>query len=163
MRSTIFTFCHAINRNTSHDDKSAPTHALTTQPTPTDTHAQPSHWTKRRSTAQTRPLNTDYDLSRVKHLSRSELEADFTSIILTMRWKGRAVLDYFDSDLLNLIFSNPHGEPEKVILERWEAQCDFFLNHRDLDHFESYVLSGDDHFIDLAGLTTTFVDDQHCF
>uniref|UniRef100_A0A8D8ZGK2 Uncharacterized protein n=1 Tax=Cacopsylla melanoneura TaxID=428564 RepID=A0A8D8ZGK2_9HEMI len=139
-----------IKQKSIHDDKKNPS-----------THSQPYPPTKHHaSTAQTRPLDTDYDLSRVKHLSRSDLEADFTSIILTMRWKGRQVLDHFDSDLLHLIFSNPHGEPEKVIQERWEAQCDFFLNHRDLDHFESYVLSGDDQFIDMAGLTTSFFDAQ---
>lgn len=89
-----------------------------------------------------------FDLSRVKNLSRSELEANFHSIVLTMRKEGRNVLKYFSSDLLDLIFSNHNNEPEHVILERWHAQCDFFLDNEDIDHFESYVLSHDDKFID---------------
>ncbi|KAI5699045.1 hypothetical protein M8J76_008044 [Diaphorina citri] len=89
-----------------------------------------------------------FDLSRVKNLTRSELKIHLPSIVRTMKKEGRNVLKYFHSSLLNLIFSNPLNEPESTILERWKETCDFFLQHPDVDHFESYVLSSGERFVD---------------
>lgn len=106
-----------------------------------------------------RTITAFFDLSRVKSLSRAELEDNYQSIVLSMRREGRNVLKYFHSDLLQMIFNNPHNETEEAIRERWWEQCDFLLENEDIDHFESYILSEDDRLIDGTNVRTADEDD----
>lgn len=105
-----------------------------------------------------RTVTAFFDLSRVQSMSDAELKHNYQSIVLSMRREGRSVLKYFKSDMLRVIFANPHNEAEAVILERWYEVCDFYLENEDVEHLKTYIFSEDDTVIDGTKVQTAGAD-----
>lgn len=88
-------------------------------------------------------INTKFDLSKVYHMPWKEVQANFVSIIETMR---RETFDnlkkYFNnSELVTFQLTPTHGENATFLKERWHDMLDYFLDPGNDEHFKLYVLN----------------------
>uniref|UniRef100_A0A8D8W8T6 Uncharacterized protein n=1 Tax=Cacopsylla melanoneura TaxID=428564 RepID=A0A8D8W8T6_9HEMI len=92
--------------------------------------------------AQDEAVNTNFDLSKVYDMPMSEVQANFLSIIATMKKEAFNCAKWFPkSELITFALTPTHGENQTFMLERWNDMCDYFLDPGMIEHFKLYVLN----------------------
>lgn len=87
-------------------------------------------------------VNANFDLSKVYDMPMSEIEANFPSIIETMKKEEFNNIKYFNkSELVTFALTPTHGENKTFMIERWHDMCDYFLDKGNIEDFKLYVLN----------------------